>query len=283
MISGYSHSFDVGVAQQLGVNAAIVLNHIIYWLRINKKKNENQHDGRTWTYETNKEIADYFGYLSEKQVRTAIDVLEENGLLIKGHYHKNHFNRTNWYAVYDESLIEDKPHLPCRANALDTQDNSDLAHRANVYINNKHKQNNNNVVVAREDAPTEIPKSKQIPQEKIFTKDDLYATSLRSQKDWTSEEIEKGWKIYLNTTVPITSPFDYIEGVINKQRLLKEAKQQQLNKKKENICNTIKKKEIKKDLNTKILSEISNENYSVKDMSEHPLARFTLQGGLKIN
>lgn len=166
MISGYSHSFDTGVANHLGVNAAIVLNHIMYWLRINKKKGENQNEGRTWTFETNKEIADYFGYLTEKQVRNAIDVLVENGLLIKGHFHKNHFNRTNWYAVHDESLIEDKPHLPCRANAKDTDGNSDLSSRANVYINNNNKEyNEENERKKRSDVPSFIQEIEGITEE----------------------------------------------------------------------------------------------------------------------
>ena len=142
IISGYSHSFDVGVARKLGTNAAIVLNHIMYWLRINKIKNENQKDGRTWMFETTKDMADFLGYMSEKQVRLAIDILVKNNLLVKGHFHKNHFNRTNWYALYDEEVIGDKIDLPSRANVLDTQEKSELPSRADVYINNNNNNNN---------------------------------------------------------------------------------------------------------------------------------------------
>lgn len=105
--SGHSHSFDTGIAAQLGVNAAIVFNHIVYWLRINKKKNQNFHDGKTWMYETISQISDFLGYLSEKQVRTAIKYLVDAKVLLEGFYNKNKFDRTTWYCLKDESIIQD--------------------------------------------------------------------------------------------------------------------------------------------------------------------------------
>jgi len=104
--SGHSHSFDIGIAQHLGVNAAIVFNHIIYWLRINKQKSYNFIENKTWMYETISEISKFLGYLSEKQVKTAIRTLVDNGLLIEGFHSKNKFDRTTWYSVPDEEFLD---------------------------------------------------------------------------------------------------------------------------------------------------------------------------------
>lgn len=106
IISGHSHSFDTGIAKHVGIEAAIVFNHIIYWLRINaSKKDIEAIDGKYWMYETQKQMSDFFGYLSEDQVCRVIKKLFEAGLLIKGNYNKNKFDKTTWYTVYDQNLI----------------------------------------------------------------------------------------------------------------------------------------------------------------------------------
>lgn len=104
--SGESHSFDTGVATHLkSIEAALVLNHLRFWLRNNKAKGLNFIQGRTWTYESAPQIADYFKYLSEDAVRRAIKKLTDSGYLIKGNFDPNPFNKTNWYALYDENLV----------------------------------------------------------------------------------------------------------------------------------------------------------------------------------
>jgi len=111
MISGYSHSFDVGVATELGLNCATVFNHIIYWLKINASKNYNFIDGKTWMYETQQQIADFLGYLTVDEVKKSIVKLLESGILIKGNHNKNPFDKTSWYTVADQNIIQIKKTL----------------------------------------------------------------------------------------------------------------------------------------------------------------------------
>lgn len=146
--SGHSHSFDTGLARHLGVNAAIVFNHIVYWLKINKFKNQNFIDGRTWMYETISQISEFLGYLSEKQVRDAVRILKENGLLIEGNYNQNKFDRTTWYALkneddpYFQKMFSKRPvgqmHPPSRANGKAPQGN------CIIQDNNQDKYQENN-------------------------------------------------------------------------------------------------------------------------------------------
>ena len=105
MFSGHSHSFDVGIATDVGINEAIVFNHIFYWIRYNYMKKQNFHEEKTWMFESFQEISDYLGYFSLDQVRRAIEKLVEKGYLIVGNFHKNPMNRTNWYTVYDQNLL----------------------------------------------------------------------------------------------------------------------------------------------------------------------------------
>lgn len=43
---------DKKLAVVIGLNEALVLQQIHYWIEINKKNNRNFHEGRYWTYNT---------------------------------------------------------------------------------------------------------------------------------------------------------------------------------------------------------------------------------------
>ncbi len=103
--SGHSHSFDTGIAESLGVNCAIIFNHITYWLRKNYVDGINQIENRTWMYESISKMARYLPYFTERQVRHAIAELVKNGILIEGYFSKNVWDRTTWYALGDESIL----------------------------------------------------------------------------------------------------------------------------------------------------------------------------------
>lgn len=101
-----SHGFNVGIATTTkNVNAAIVFNHIFFWLKQNKIKNIHQIDERTWMYESIPDIAVHFPYLSEKQVKNALTDLVTHGYLLKSHHHQNKMDRVNWYAVCNEDWL----------------------------------------------------------------------------------------------------------------------------------------------------------------------------------
>ena len=44
------HFFLTEIAEILGVNEAIMLNHLIYWIASNSINGTNHFDGRYWTY-----------------------------------------------------------------------------------------------------------------------------------------------------------------------------------------------------------------------------------------
>jgi hypothetical protein len=103
--SGFSHSFDTGVARVCGLEAAVIYNHICHWIKFNKVKKEGFHDGRYWMYQSHEQISEYLEYLSVRQVKHAMGLLLQHGFLIKGNYNKDVFNKTNWYALPDEKIL----------------------------------------------------------------------------------------------------------------------------------------------------------------------------------
>ena len=96
------HHFDVEVAQEYGINCAILINNFQFWIAKNKAGGRNLNDGRTWTYNSNRALATLFPYFTEKQIRDTLLKLETAGVLVSGNFNKSTYDRTKWYAFNDE-------------------------------------------------------------------------------------------------------------------------------------------------------------------------------------
>lgn len=99
------HTFNTAFATLYGVHEAILINHFQHWINHNKRMGRNFIDGRTWTYQTRKEIAAWFPYFSEKQVRAITDNLEKKGVLRKRKFNNKGFDKTIWYAFENEEIF----------------------------------------------------------------------------------------------------------------------------------------------------------------------------------
>lgn len=96
-----NHTFDVDVAKEHGVHAAVLFENIRYWIAKNKANNAHFHDGRYWTYSSYTAFAELFPYLTERQIKYALQKLRDANLLIVGNYNSLPFDRTMWYALGD--------------------------------------------------------------------------------------------------------------------------------------------------------------------------------------
>lgn len=98
------HMFDPQIAQEYGVNAAIIFQNLAYWIEHNRANETNFHDGRYWTYNSVRAFTELFPYLTDKQVRGALKKLEEGGMILVGNYNKSAYDRTRWYALAEKGL-----------------------------------------------------------------------------------------------------------------------------------------------------------------------------------
>lgn len=101
-----NHSFDVDIAVEYGVHAAILLNHFYFWVQKNKANESNFHDGCYWTYNSRKAYAELFPYMSPHQIKTTINKLVESGLIKIGCYNKDSRDRTLWYTLTDKGFCK---------------------------------------------------------------------------------------------------------------------------------------------------------------------------------
>ena len=93
------HSFDVRIAKEYGINAAVLLNNMYFWIEKNRANNTNYYDGNYWTYNSKKAFAELFPYLNERQIDYALKKLIDGGIIITGNYNKVAYDRTLWYAI----------------------------------------------------------------------------------------------------------------------------------------------------------------------------------------
>lgn len=98
------HSFDIEIAKEYGVNCAVILNNIYFWIQKNEANGDHYHDGLYWTFNSVKAFNDLFPYLSEKQIRSALSKLEDGGIIKTGNYNKVAYDRTKWYAITQKGI-----------------------------------------------------------------------------------------------------------------------------------------------------------------------------------
>ena len=70
------HNFDTNIAEKYGINAAIILQNMYYWIEKNRANEKHFHDGYYWTYNSLKAFEELFPYMSTKQIRGALEKRE---------------------------------------------------------------------------------------------------------------------------------------------------------------------------------------------------------------
>jgi uncharacterized phage protein (TIGR02220 family) len=96
------HSFDVEIAKTYGVNCAVILQNLAYWIRHNEANEKNYFDGNYWTYNSIKAFSELFPYISKRQISTALQKLIDEKIIITGNYNKSAYDRTLWYALTEK-------------------------------------------------------------------------------------------------------------------------------------------------------------------------------------
>ena len=95
---------DRELASVIGLNEAIVLQQLNYWLH---SKSAKQINGRLWVYNTyDNWRKDNFPFWSRNTIRRAFDSCIKRGLIITGNFNKAGFDKTKWYSIDIEKLDE---------------------------------------------------------------------------------------------------------------------------------------------------------------------------------
>jgi len=95
---------DPELAVAIGLNEAIVLQQIHYWVNLNRKAGKNYRDGYYWTYNSVAAWCKQFPFWGRNTVDRTLASLRKQNLIIVANYNKMKMDKTNWYRVNHEAL-----------------------------------------------------------------------------------------------------------------------------------------------------------------------------------
>ena len=133
--------FQSKVACEVGVNGAIMLQNIGFWVKRNEINDKNFHDGKYWTYNSMKAFTTLFPFWTEKQVRRILDKLREDEYIEVGNYNATPYDRTHWYTLTEKAwiLLDEPFHLPKRSNENVQKGEPIPYNNTDIKTNNNYK------------------------------------------------------------------------------------------------------------------------------------------------
>lgn len=125
------HHFETGIAEAYGINAAVILENIRFWVMHNEANGTNFRDGRYWTYNSMKAFESLFPYMKPRAIRSALELLKEKGLIVTGNYNQSTYDRTKWYALTDRAYA-----MFPQVNPIWQKRQMDLAEMTDGFVGN---------------------------------------------------------------------------------------------------------------------------------------------------
>ena len=145
-----THSFSVELAESLGVDEAIMLQNLIFWIQKNKANGTNMHeieiDGvlerRTWTYNSAVAWTKLFPYWTTNQIQRILLSLRTKNVIVTGNFSDDPTDRTLWYALVEEDKLLGMPFMET-PKSIYGNDKMDFGKHRNVNTDNKQTDSNN--------------------------------------------------------------------------------------------------------------------------------------------
>jgi len=134
------------IAAEHGVDAAVFMHNITYWMLKNKAEEKHFYDGRYWACSSYKGLVRWFEPLwSAQQIKRLVVKCRDAGLLLIGNYNSDPHDHTNWYSPSDKimeiygcgdsgaEVVRNRP----IERSISSESWSEFDQSNNVIINNK--------------------------------------------------------------------------------------------------------------------------------------------------
>lgn len=108
------------LAVKIGLNEAIVLQQIHYWLG----RSKTEIDGHRWVYNTVQQWREQFPFWSDDTIGRALKNLREKGVVVAERLSKNGFDRTLYYRI-EYRILRQLEHASCGASNTATCGNGE--------------------------------------------------------------------------------------------------------------------------------------------------------------
>ena len=98
------HHFNIEFAKLYGIEEAIIVHNLYFWIIKNIANNVHEHNGKFWTYNSNNAFVALFPYMNKTKICRVMAHLESEGIIIKDNFNKDNRDRTLWYSFADEGI-----------------------------------------------------------------------------------------------------------------------------------------------------------------------------------
>lgn len=197
-----------------GLNKAIFINQLNYWLEINEKADRNFENGYYWVYNTYENWAENdFPFWSVDTVKRVITSLENSGVVISANYNRMKMDKTKWYRIDYERLQEIIDSVFCPEQKSRKEGSDHITNRADCTVEerNEHK--------AIPEITTDITKSDKkyvSPFIPLITKSeerDMYM--ITSEKQKCSDSIEDRKVVRKRIRPPYNYTISQLKGFLH--------------------------------------------------------------------
>lgn len=153
-----TYHFDGDVAEKFGTDCATFISHMQYWIAKNAANERHFYEGRYWTYNSLSALERLFPFWTRRQIERIIRDLKKAGVLLTGHYSKNSYDRTTFYAI-DESRLP----IHQTVKSISPNGEMDLPDNGNdISPNGEIIKEQNNTQIEEESNKTKISKAQQV-------------------------------------------------------------------------------------------------------------------------
>lgn len=185
------------LAKKYGVNSAIFIRNLYYWISKNACNGKHYYDGRYWAYNSIEAFAKNLDFWSEGQIRRIIDNLKKAGVLLVGNFNDHKYDRTVWYSLSDEIFEFYGENLP------QTPEKSDMSKSTNGFAENDRCICRNQQMDLPKSANAFDENDRPIPKEipNIIPKDNPPISPHEKDEDW-----KNAWEAFIEMRKKKKSP-----------------------------------------------------------------------------
>ena len=112
-------AFSKEDAEQYGVEAAVMLHHIRYWVDKNEANDKNFFEDKYWTFNSTTAFSKLFPFWSARKIGRLLTKLEDEGAIVSSRFNKQKYDRTKWYTLGNGITKTDPTHLTISVNGND--------------------------------------------------------------------------------------------------------------------------------------------------------------------
>lgn len=178
------HRFNVQFAKDYGIEEAILIENLYFWIAKNVANGKHKHERRYWTYNSAKAFAELFPYINETKIYRVLAHLEDVEFIIKGKFSQDKHDRTNWYSFSDKGLSRLNAEKYDTINFSETFQNGDMDF---TKLQNGTCKNANCIIINNTDSKQQIENKEEYTN--VYSKKNDYQAII----DCWNEYNGKSW------------------------------------------------------------------------------------------